>query len=316
VLVGTLIVAQMNGIGAERSRARAIPTYGLMASLVVAALLFFGAKTQLQGSVLRVRNFYGVLSIREVNPADSEWHAYSLNHGKVIHGFQFTSPTKRGLVTSCFGPDSGAGKGLAAARSEKPHLRIGIVGLGIGTLAAYGKAGDYIRVYEINPDVIKLANDARYFRYLKDCPARVETIEGDGRLSMERELQQGQRQNFDFLVIDAFSGDAIPLHLLTEQAFAIYLRELNPEGTIAVHVSNTYVDLRPVLARIAERFRLRHIWMASTKEDRVARYNEWVLLSANASLIDSLPEQTPEPDAKAMPLWSDDYSNLFRVLRR
>ena len=133
---------------------------------------------------------------------------------------------------------------------------------------------------------------------------------------MERELQQGQRQNFDFLVIDAFSGDAIPLHLLTEQAFAIYLRELNPEGTIAVHVSNTYVDLRPVLTRIAERFRLRHIWMASTKEDRVARYNEWVLLSANASLIDSLPEQTPEPDAKAMPLWSDDYSNLFRVLRR
>src|SRR5262249_30766076 len=125
------------------------------------------------------------------------------------------------------------------------NLRIGVVGLGTGTIAAYGEDKDYFRFYEINPEVVRFA--ARYFTYLKDCPAQIEIIEGDARLSMERELASGQAQQFDILAIDAFTGDAIPVHLLTSECFSVYWYHLKKDGILAVHVSSRYFELAPVV---------------------------------------------------------------------
>ena len=144
------------------------------------------------------------------------------------------------------------------AQSENRGFRIGVIGLGIGTLATYAHPQDYIRFYEINPEVIRMAKEVRYFTYLKDCPARVDVIEGDARLSMENELRRNEAQGFDLLVVDAFSGDAPPLHLLTEEAFKIYLEEIKrPEGVLAFDITSKYINLRSVLFHMAYHFGLK-----------------------------------------------------------
>jgi hypothetical protein len=195
-----------------------------------------------------------------------------------------------------------------------------VVGLGVGTLAAYGNPGDYIRFYEINPEVTRIANDARYFSFLKDCRAKLDVIPGDARLSMENELNGGQPQDFNLLSIDAFSGDAIPVHLLTEEAFQIYLKEIRRDGIIAVHITNTYFDLQPVLKRIAERFKLHYVLLHNDGDGGVTTYTDWVLLSPDPTILDSLPAPTGGMRSAALKpdlaLWTDDYSNLLWVLRR
>jgi spermidine synthase len=193
------------------------------------------------------------------------------------------------------------------------------VGLGVGTLAAYGNPGDYIRFYEINPEVIRIANDGRYFSYLKDCRARLEVIPGDARLSMESELKSRQPQEFNLLAIDAFSGDAIPVHLLTEEAFQIYLQQVKSDGIIAVHITNIHFDLRPVLLRVAEHFKLRYAFLHTDGDGGITSYSDWVLLSRDPTILDSLRGSTGNlslPLKPQLALWTDDYSNLFSVLRR
>jgi spermidine synthase len=190
----------------------------------------------------------------------------------------------------------------------------------VGTLSAYGKTGDYFRFYEINPEVTRIANDGRYFSYLKNCPARVEVVSGDARLSMEDELNQGQAQNFDLLALDAFSGDAIPVHLLTEEAFQIYMRQLTGGGIIAVHVTNTYFDLEPVLRRLAEHFGLQYVLLHTDGDGIVTTYSDWVLLSRDKDVLAELPRSVVSTRGRALKsdiaLWTDDYSNLFWVLRK
>jgi len=194
------------------------------------------------------------------------------------------------------------------------------VGLGAGTLAAYGSRGDYIRFYEINPEVTRIASDGQYFSYLRDCRARLEVIPGDARLSMERELNRGQPQDFTLLAIDAFNGDAIPVHLLTEEAFQIYLKQVKSDGIIAVHITNTYFDLQPVLRRVAERFKLHFALLHTDGDGSVTSYSDWVLLSRDQTILDSLPASTGSSRSGALKpdiaLWTDDYSNLFWVLKR
>jgi spermidine synthase len=194
------------------------------------------------------------------------------------------------------------------------------VGLGIGTLASYGNPGDYIRYYEINPEVTRIANDARYFTYLKDCRARLEVIPGDARLSMEGELNRGQPQDFNLLAIDAFSGDAIPIHLLTEEAFEIYVKQVKTDGIIAVHITNAHFDLQPVLKRVAEHFKLRYALLHTDGDGIVTTYSDWVLLSRDPAIVNSLPASAGGVSKNAikpdLALWTDDYSNLFFVLRR
>jgi len=202
---------------------------------------------------------------------------------------------------------------MLAAKPGVPR-RIGILGLGCGTLAAYGRPGDTIRIYEINPMVLDIARSE--FTYLGDTPAHVETVLGDGRLSLERETSQ----QFDVLVMDAFSGDSVPVHLITREAFQTYLRHLKPGGILAVNVSNKHLDLRPVMERGAAavgRIALFYSYDAS-EEDSFCKNADWVLITEP-----DVRETQPKLFADGQVLkpytgfraWTDDFSNMFRILK-
>ena len=183
-----------------------------------------------------LRNFYGTLKVFVYNTDDPDSEYYLLLHGATTHGMQFTAENRAMLHTTYYGESSGVGLAFKHLPTPAGRRRIGLVGLGTGTLATYGTAGDYLRVYEINPDVEKLARTR--FTHLSRCPARVEVVMGDARLSMEHEVAEKRSQQFDLLALDAFSSDAIPIHLLTKEAFALYLQELKPGGVLAIHTSN------------------------------------------------------------------------------
>ncbi len=274
-----------------------------LARLAVTAAVAFIASTQfgayMSGDRLRVRNFYGALRVTDTGQGNTA--ARMLGNGPINHGGQFLSPDRSRWATTYYGPESGVGLALRSHR-DKPR-RVGVIGLGAGTLASYGRSGDSYRFYEINPAVIALANTE--FRYLRECPSAVAVIPGDGRLALEREPPQ----NFDVLVVDAFNGDSIPVHLLTREAFATYLKHLRQGGTLAVHVSNRYLDLTPVVRALAEERRMRSTLIVSPADsDRGVYEATWVLASTEV-----------EPDSRPLQgrrfLWTDDYSNLFHVLR-
>ncbi|MDA1016613.1 MAG: fused MFS/spermidine synthase, partial [Planctomycetota bacterium] len=222
-----LFDAQATWLGNSPIR-RAIGVLGYAFVFVVVAFIEFGGGND--AIVKSMRNFYGVLQISE-----SPWGT-SLIHGRILHGFQFRHPRLQKLPTTYYGEESGVGLALRHLRDGQTK-RVGAVGLGVGTIAAYSKPGDYFRFYEINPTVLQLAHDQ--FSFLKNSQAETEVILGDARISMERETSQ----RLDVLVLDAFSGDSIPTHLLTKEAFDVYLRHLNADGVIAVHISNKHVDL-------------------------------------------------------------------------
>jgi spermidine synthase len=247
-----------------------------------------------------------------------------LRHGQIIHGEQYPAPDTRYQPTTYYGPDSGIGLIMLhhprrLARDPRDRsLRIGAIGLGVGTIAAYGLPGDYIRFYEINPAVTRIATDANgYFTYLRDSRSRIEIVPGDARLSMERELANGNPQSFDVLVLDAFSGDAIPVHLLTSEAIEIFLRELTPDGVIAIHVTNRYLDLEPVVAEIATHFALRS-GRVHQSEGPLVKPSDWIILARNNSILgrtDFTSKLSPLDHRRKVRLWTDDYSNLFQILK-
>lgn len=184
--------------------------------------------------------------IRQGNPGS---RYLLLQHGRITHGFQLTDPDQRRRITSYYGEQSGVA--LAIRNFPRPQKRIGVVGLGTGTTAAFGEKGDYVRIYEINEEVRRIATS--HFTFIKDTQAvggKVDVIMGDARLSMERE----EPQRFDVLALDAFSSDAIPVHLLTKEAVGIYGKHLAADGVLAVHISNRYLDLEPVVENLAKEF--------------------------------------------------------------
>src|SRR5260370_16924909 len=188
-------------------------------------------------------------------------------------------------------------------------------------MGARGRGGDRCRFYESNARVIKLATNSAYFSYLRDCPASIEIVRGDARISMTRELERGEHQDFDVLVIDAFTGDAIPVHLLTKEAFAVYLLHLRrPSGVIAVHISNRFLDLQPVVDRAAEEFGLQSVWIANDEADPGVFQSDWMLLSRDAQFLNSpeIQENSGDEDepVRRVRLWTDDYTNLFQVLNK
>ena len=180
-------------------------------------------------------------------------------HGVIMHGEQFLAPVMRREVTSYYGPQSGVG--VAVRYLTGRPLRVGVIGLGTGTMAAWGRAGDVYRFYELDPDVLAVAQAE--FSFLADSAATIETTVGDARLSLEREAPQ----QFDLLVVDAFSGDSIPVHLLTREALTTYLRHMKPHGIIAFHVTNRYLSLAPVVEAVARERRLQAILIARTADD-------------------------------------------------
>ena len=263
------------------------------------------------------RNFYGTLTVYDYSPADPDEHYRLLMHGATTHGIQFTGDDRAFVPTSYYGPNSGIGLAFAHL-PQQVNKRYGVVGLGTGSLAVYGKAGDYVRIYEINPAVEKLARDP--FSYLEKCPAKLDVVMGDARLEMEHELANHQPQRFDLLALDAFSSDAIPVHLLTKEAFATYLQHLTPDGVIAVHISNRYLDLQPVVERLAEHFGLGTACISDDNSENWWFYGTtWMLVTKNRDLLakSEIRTATDEPRKKPRPaaLWTDDNANLYSIMK-
>jgi SAM-dependent methyltransferase len=254
-----------------------------------------------------------VLHVDRAAGGDDRPAGRMLIHGRIVHGLQFDEPEKRRVPTTYYSPSAGIGLVMRGYSREEP-VRVGLVGLGVGTLAAYGRPGDYFRFYEINPDVIWLARE--HFTFLDDTPATTDVVLGDARLSLERE----SNQHFDVLVLDAFTGDAIPVHLLTREAFAVYRRHLKPDGVLAVNISNRHLDLVPVLAGLARHDDYQWLQVHSptdTQQGAIAAH--WMVLTRNERLLqdEAVLAAASVPNVQYAPtkLWTDDYNNLLTVLK-
>lgn len=260
------------------------------------------------------RNFYGVLTVREYDASDPQKRYLLLEHGRITHGLQFTDPARASQPTTYYMERSGIHMAFRLFPRQS-HRHVGVVGLGTGTLASLGKKGDRFRFYEINPEVQRLAQGT--FTCLAKSQAESEIVLGDARLSLEREAPQ----DFDILVLDAFSSDAIPIHLLTREAFEIYLRHMRPDGVIAMHISNRFLDLEPVVANIASHFKLRTATI-ETWEDEDADWwdyeSTWVLLTRDETFVrlPAIAAAASKPSDKPIriPLWTDDWASLFPIL--
>lgn len=280
--------------------------------IAVAWLTFWNASSNNQ--VVAKRNFYGVLSVTNGIDLGGQRPMRKLVHGRVVHGSQFLDESLRLTPSTYYTHSSGIGKALDSLRGKR--LNVGMVGLGAGTLATYGRSGDRFRFYEINPDVIAFAQE--HFSFLNESLANIELVLGDARLELEREAAQ----DFDVLVLDAFSGDAIPVHLLTEQAMEIYRRHLTDEGVLAIHISNLYFDLQPVVQGLAESQDL-HVCFVEGRalESPDAYESKWAILAKDRRLVDDLTPSSAGSSPAAsrgqtMPVrWTDDRSNLFQVLK-
>jgi len=259
--------------------------------------------------VASARSFYGVLRIMDRSEGETRPLRKLLN-GTILHGAQLLDPESKFAPTTYYGLSSGVGRAIgyfgAAGR------RVGVIGLGAGVLASYCRSGDVFRFYEINPLDVEIAN--RYFTFLKDCNGDCKVLMGDARLTMERQPPQ----QYDVIAVDAFSGDAIPVHLLTRQAFEIYLRHLKPSGILAVHVSNRYLDLAPVVARNSEALG-RLAYEIGDRGGDFLSDSDWMLVTPDTKLFSKLGyEGVPivrrgAPDN--MRAWTDDFSNLYQILR-
>jgi hypothetical protein len=304
----------------ERRNSVKVPAPGWVrgASRIALALLTAGLiipqKAVLYHVIASSRNFYGVLSVVSVE----QENYLALRYGNIIHGFQYRDPERARLATGYYGPSSGAN--IVIRNWPRRPMRVGLVGMGVGTLAALAQPGDVFRFYEINPDVYKMSSGKHpYFTYLQDSRGQIEVVLGDARLSLEREAERGELQKFDVLVLDAFSSDAIPMHLLTREAFSVYEQHLRAPGSvIAVHISNQTLDLRPVLAGMGREFGFYARRVDPLLPAGPFSQSDWILLSReSASLEGSAIAEHSEPfPAATRPIfWTDDYCGLLHVLR-
>ncbi|HJS20302.1 MAG TPA: fused MFS/spermidine synthase [Anaerolineales bacterium] len=272
------------------------------------------------GGLFAKRNFYGVIRVRELIPDGSSEPAYVMSHGITVHGLQFTQPELRGLPTTYYVPEAGAGLAILNHPRNGQGLRVGLLGGGAGTLAAYGRPGDAYRIYEINPAVVDLADgQGGYFSFVSDSQADVTMIPGDARISLQNELDEGEQQDFDVLVLDTFSSDSIPVHLVTKEAFGLYLEHLAPDGIIAAHITNLHLDLQPVFWQLAQYYGL-SMARVDTEGDSDGGYaSHWMLLSRDPALLQLAAIQERSADLNGystnIKLWTDDYSNLFQILK-
>lgn len=295
----------------DRSRYAFVPWLAALCASVV-LLVYVTDRTwrEYRSAVLVARNFYGALRVEDYK--DHGRTIRQLSHGTIVHGLEMLQPAQlRHFATTYYARESGIGLTWQALQMSGP-LSMGVVGLGSGTLAVYGRGGDRLRFYEINPLMRSIAQTR--FTYLADSPAHVDVALGDARITMSRE----KPQNFDILVIDAFSGDAIPVHLLTREAFALYWHHLNPNGVLAVHVSNRYLKLSPVVQLAAERSR-KSAWLVDNDDRDLSEIYaaSWVLVTdrdgfATEPLLRGKLKRIQVPPH--LREWTDDYSNLWDIL--
>ena len=283
---------------------------------LLAVNLAIEARRRSSDAVTISRGFFGMLRVVDRFLDDPVAARRILYHGAINHGFQFLAPDRQMLHNAYFAEDSGIGGALARhprRRADAP-LRIGLLGLGAGTLLTYGRPGDHVRIYEIDPEVEPVARE--YFTYFDRTAATAEVVLGDGRLSLEREPDQA----FDVLILDAFSSDAIPMHLLTREAFTVYLRHLKPDGILAANMSNRHVDIKPVLKQFAGHFDLEFLWINNGDDPARGVYSaEWGVLTRNPAFIHDPGVRAVIEDASVvrtdLRMWTDDYTNIFAILK-
>jgi hypothetical protein len=262
-----------------------------------------------------VRNFYGVVRTRDFSDPVSFRAMY---HGAINHGGQLLDAAYRRTPTTYFSRTSAYGRVFDSL--PQGARKVGILGLGAGALAVYGRRGDFFRFYEIDPQVAAVAMTE--FSFLRDSLAQIDIVLGDGRLSLEREAPQ----NYDLLAIDAFTGDSIPMHLITREAMAAYLRHVKPEGAIVFQATNRFVDITPVVARLADEFGLSAVLVSDSQnplsENGVGywtSYTAQIIVTRNLSLLDAQPVRSAAVALEARPgfrVWTDDFYNLLHVLKR
>ncbi|MFC1708429.1 spermidine synthase, partial [Planctomycetota bacterium] len=274
--------------------------------------------------VARARNFYGVLRVSEGQNEINGLRYLALTDGQTRHGLQFVDGALRRLGTTYYGPNTGGGLALehhparTARGGRHGPLRVGLVGLGAGTLAVHGRQADLFRFYEINPDVIRLARE--HFTFLRDSRAQIEVVQGDARIQLERELAGSGSQQFDVLVVDAFTGDAVPAHLLTRECAILYWRHLKPDGLLAIHLSNRHLELTGVARGLARATGHEIAFFRMRADPELARdKTDWVVITNSREFLSTRqvaasrgrwPQPAPEPI-----LWTDDFSSLWQVIR-
>ena len=304
----------------EGRRIRPVVVVSAVSLLVLGGLMIAVMQAFASNTLLARRGFFGVLRVWEINTEQPDLRAYQLTHGRTVHGFQFEAAERRNVPTTYYSETSGVGLALVNHPARPAPLRIGGLGLGVGVIAAYAQPGDVFRFYEINPDMIQIAEgEGGYFSFLRDSAAQTTIVAGDARLSLEREWNDQGGQDFDLLVLDAFSGDAVPLHLLTKEAFDVYLKHLAPDGILAVNVSNRYFNLGLQVYRLAEAMGLQTV-LIEDRGDGIQSYDSiWLLLAQNADTL-QIPGVTARQALRpvlpaSLRLWTDEYSNLLQVLR-
>jgi hypothetical protein len=291
-----------------------------LASLIVFCFAQLGvAYAPIIDATFTARNFYGVVQVVKEIETETNALVLSLRHGRILHGLQYLEGPRRHKPSAYYHPRTGIGLAILQhpRRQNSEAMHIGVIGLGAGMLAAYGRAGDRLRFYEINPQVIRLAASADApFTYVRDTAARVVVVAGDARLTLEAELGHGGPQGFDVLAVDAFSSDSIPVHLLTREAVALYLAHLAPDGVLAIHVSNRYLDLVPIVWRIGRELELATA-VIEVDGDSPGWHSIWVLLTRDAATLQkpAIAQAASREIPPPAPLWRDDYSNLFQALQ-
>jgi hypothetical protein len=266
--------------------------------------------------ILMQRNFYGTLRVREVG--QGEHQVRRLLHGVILHGEQATRAADRMEPGTYYARSSGVGLSIQAAQQRRSAIRLGVIGLGAGTLSAYGRAGDTVRFYELDPDVLAIAR--REFTYLSSTPATVQVALGDARLSLQREVERGEAPRFDVLAVDAFSSDSIPAHLLTKQAIQLYTRCVADGGIIAVHISNRFLDLKPVLANLAADLGLNAQLVRDDPDEETSRASssDWVLIAARPDAFEKAPFSGRVEALSLEPrvgVWTDQFNNLLGIVK-
>jgi hypothetical protein len=304
-----------SGRDPEAASTRQLRVAAAMAIVALAGALAVDVVGLDRGALSASRGFYGVLRVVREEPGQPDEYV-KLLHGQVTHGLQLRAPARRAELTTYYGPSSGAGLAIRrhAKRLASRPMRVGVIGLGVGTLAAWSRTGDVFRFYEIDPEVARLSEGSRpVFSYLRDGRGELSVRMGDGRLALEREAPQA----FDVLAVDAFSSDAIPTHLLTREAFGVYLRHLAQGGALAVHVTNRYLDLKPVVRGAAAELGL-HAEHVPSLPQGLLWSSDWMVVTRDRALLDdevvSAATLPPLPEAGAV-VWTDDWSNLLAVLK-
>jgi len=282
----------------------------------LAAALLWQARERGEWHVDRTRNFYGVLHIERGRFGNDPWDSLRLQHGRIAHGLQFTEGEYCGLPVSYYAPDTGVGVALRALPERGPR-HIGVVGLGAGIMAAWGRSNDVVRFYEINPGVVRMCD--KHFTYRRKALARIELALGDARLNLERELHSKPLMPLDVLVLDAFSSDSIPLHLLTREAFAVYAQRLRPGGVLAVHISNRFLRLEGLVRGLANAIGWTPVLVSNEVRDEDGTMaSSWVLVTNDAEFLATKLVSSRQANwaPEDIPLvFTDSYSNLYRLLK-